>query len=66
MKKLHSALVVAGVLLSVVFASCGKNADMPAGFNEEIALTADSIEIGVVIKAGNIFRADPYIIYSCQ
>lgn len=64
MKKLHSAFVVAGVLLSVMFASCGKNADMPAGFNEEIALTADSIEISVVIKAGNIFRANPYIVVS--
>lgn len=33
-------------------------------FKEKVSLTADSAAIDVVIKPGNIYRADPYIIVS--
>lgn len=46
--------------------SCNKSSDNEGTpkFGQEITLSADSTEIDVIIKAGNIFRADPFIIVS--
>lgn len=64
MKKLLS-FCFACLLLTV---ACGRKddgkSDLEAAFMNEIKVSADSVEMSVVIKPGNIFRADPYIVVS--
>ena len=66
MKKPFLTFLLIGCLLSFVM-SCTKTnptADLFPKFKTEISLTADSVEMGVIIKAGNIYRAEPYIVVS--
>lgn len=52
------------IFLSVSSCTNTVQNDKQAIFSKEVTLNADSTEISIIIKAGNIFRADPYIVVS--
>lgn len=63
------AAIALPLLLSIAAftSSCGRSGNestSKTSFKEELHLAADSAEIGVIIKSGKIFSADPYILVS--
>ncbi|MBD5307998.1 MAG: hypothetical protein HDS15_01780 [Bacteroides sp.] len=64
MKKLLSLCSVCLLLTVACSRKDSGRSDPDATFMNEIKVSADSVEMSVVIKPGNIFRADPYIVVS--
>jgi hypothetical protein len=64
MKPIRLIQPIALCILALALASCTGNNNKPADgtFKEELSLTADSVEMEAIIKPGNIYFADPYII----
>lgn len=52
------------MLSALALAGCtgSNNKSSDGSFKEELSLTADSVEMEAIIKPGNIYFADPYII----